>query len=365
MRILVAGDGHSELHEQPVLETFRALGHDARGFLWHGYFRPPAGALARRLLWPFYRAQDKFVRGPMVSRLNRDLVRLAAEFRPELLFVYRGTHVTATALRSIRSLVPGISIAGYNNDDPFGPGQPGYRWRHFLDCLPEYDIALAYRHHNLDDFTRHGARRVRLLRSWFIPERNHPVRLAPQDSEQFASDVVFAGHYENDGRVELLEAVARQGWRLRLFGPANYWNPVLARSVVLRHLRPVRQVWGEEYNKALCGAKVALCFFSRLNRDTYTRRCFEIPATGTLMLSEYSDDLASLFAEGLEADYFRSKEEMLAKLAHYIGDDARRHAIAAAGMARVSADGHDIRSRLRELLDWMTTAGLLGGDGHA
>jgi len=270
----------------------------------------------------------------VVDRINRDLVRLAAEFRPELLFVYRGTHVTAATLRRIRSLVPGVAIAGYNNDDPFGPGQPRYRWRHFLDCLPECDVTLAYRHHNLEEFTRHGARRVRLLRSWF-------------------------------GRVELLEAVVRQGWRLRLFGPGAYWNSVLARSAELRHLLPVRQVWGEEYNKALCGAKVALCFFSRLNRDTYTRRCFEIPATGTMMLSEYSDDLASLFTEGREADYFRSREELLAKLALYIGDDARRHSVAAAGMARVNAAGHDIRSRLRELLDWMTTSGLLGGHSHA
>ncbi len=348
-----------------MLRTFRELGHDVRGFLWHEYFKPPASMLARRLLWPFYRAQDKFVRGPAVSRLNRDLARLAAEFRPDLLFVYRGTHVKAATLRKIRSLVPRIAIAGYNNDDPFGPGQPRYRWRHFLGCLPEYDVTLAYRHHNLDEFSRHGARRVRLLRSWFIPERNHPVNLTEQDAAQFATDVVFAGHYEDDGRVELLEAVVQQGWRLRLFGPPDYWNPVLEHSTALRHLRPVRQVWGEEYNKALCGAKVALCFFSRLNRDTYTRRCFEIPATGTMMLSEYSDDLASLFAEGREADYFRSKEELLAKLALYIGDDARRDSVAAAGMARVRADGHDITSRLRELLDWMKASGLLGGHSHA
>ena len=46
-------------------------------------------------------------------------------------------------------------------------------------------------------------------------------------------------------------------------------------------------------------------FFSRLNRDTYTRRCFEIPAAGTLMLCDYSDHAATLFAPGREADFFR------------------------------------------------------------
>jgi spore maturation protein CgeB len=360
LKILVAGDGHSELHEKPVINALRELGHDARGFLWHDYFKPATGPIGR-LLQPWLRAQDKFVRGPAISRLNAGLVRECVEMRPDLLFIYRGTHVKAATLREIRKRVPGITIAGYNNDDPFGPGQPRYRWRHFLDCLPECDVTLAYRHHNLEEFSRYGAKRVRLLRSWFIPERNHPVALTPQDEQQFATDVVFVGHYENDGRLELLEAVASKGFRLRLFGPGYDWDPVLAGSAILKHLRPVRLVWGEDYNKALCGAKVALCFFSRLNRDTYTRRCFEIPATGTLMLSEYSDDLATLFAEGREADYFRSRDELLAKLDLYLGDDTLRSAVAQAGLQRVNADGHDLKSRLRDLLAWMTESGLTRG----
>ncbi len=364
MRILVAGDGHSELHERPVIHALRELGHEAQGFLWHDYFKPTSRALDR-LQRPLLRAQDKFVRGPAVNRLNADLVRKCTEMQPNLLFIYRGTHVKASALRRIREQVPGIVIAGYNNDDPFGPGQPHYRWRHFLDCLAEYDVALAYRHHNLEEFSRHGARQVRLLRSWFIPERNHPVTLTPEDEACYATDVVFVGHYENDGRLELLENVVRQGFRLRLFGPGYDWDPVLSGSDTLRHLRPVKLVWGEDYNKALCGAKVALCFFSRLNRDTYTRRCFEIPATGTMMLSEYSDDLASLFAEGREADFFRSKDELLDKLSLYLGDDDRRHSVAQAGLQRVNSDGHDLKSRLRDLLAWMEQSGMMGRQNHA
>ncbi len=365
MRILVAGDGHSELHEQPVIRTLRALGHEAQGFLWSAYFKLPAETLGGRLSRLLLRAQDKFVRGPVVTRLNTDLLRTVATMRPDLLLIYRGTHVQARTLRDIRGLVPGIVIAGYNNDDPFGPGQPHYRWRHFLDCLAEYDVALAYRHHNLQDFQNHGAKRVRLLRSWFIPERNHPVTLTAQDEAAYAADVVFVGHYEDDGRVELLEAVVKQGFRLRLFGPGYDWDPVLSRSSVLKHLRPVRLVWGEDYNKALCGAKVALCFFSRLNRDTYTRRCFEIPATGTMMLSEHSDDLATLFAEGRDADYFRSTEELISKLTLYVGDENLRRAVAQAGRLRVKADGHDLESRLRDLLGWMVESGLFPKGAHA
>src|SRR5206468_7155798 len=131
---------------------------------------------------------------------------------------------------------------------------------------PVYDIALAYRQHNLDDLRAAGARRVGLLRSWFDPERNHPIDLTAGEKKEFETDVVFVGHYEPDGRLEALEAVVRAGFRLRLFGPGYDWDPVIARSHHLRDLRPVRLVWGEDYNRALCGAKIALCFFSRLIR---------------------------------------------------------------------------------------------------
>ena len=111
-------------------------------------------------------------------------------------------------------------------------------------------------------------------------------------------------------------------------------------------------MWGEEYNKALCGAKVALCFLSKLNRDTYTRRCFEIPATATLMLSEYTEDLAGLFRASEQADFFRSKDEMVEKLKRYLTDDALRTRVAHAGRECVVESGHDVVSRMGQVLCW-------------
>jgi spore maturation protein CgeB len=219
--------------------------------------------------------------------------------------------------------------------------------------VPIYDAVLAYREHNLTEFQAAGARRVRMLRSWYMPRRNHPVQLDTADQKKYGCDVVFIGHHEPDQRTALLEAVARAGVDLKLFGHAPDWNPVLAHSPALRHLSPVHLVWGDDYNKALCGAKIALCFLSKLNRDTYTRRCFEIPASGTMLLSEYSDDLASMYTPGVEADYFRDAESLVAQLHRYLADDALRQSVAAAGARRVREDGHDVVSRMRDLLDWV------------
>lgn len=355
MKVIVAGDGHSELHESPVCAAFEKLGHEVHRFFWHSYFRTPGhvDGLPGRLRALAGRAQNKFLLGPTLKRINLDLLALVERIRPDLVFIYRGTHITRRTLRAIKTGTPSTVLVGYNNDDPFAPGQPAWLWRHFLDSLGEYDLALAYRHHNVDDFLQAGAKRVRLLRSWFVPERNRPVVLSPSDQVRFGCDVVFVGHYELDHRVEYLEEVVKQGFSLKLYGPGYDWDPVIAKSPWLTHLRPVRLVWGEDYNKALCGAKMALCFLSKLNRDTYTRRCFEIPATNTMLLSEYSDDLATMFKQGVEADYFRSKQELCAKLREYVNNHELRTSIAQAGHQRAIADGHDVVSRMRQVSSWV------------
>ena len=349
MRVLIAGDWHSEIHEEPVYQALRALGHEPIRFPWFQYFQPALQGSGLRYIDLFVRKlQNKFIAGPLIEQINRDLLTTVRDVIPHLLLVYRGTHITADTLRAIKYWCPSITIAGLNNDNPFSPGHPYRLWRHFLDAIPEYDVILAYRRRDLEEYRKAGAQKVHLLRSWYVPEYHYPVTLTEEDRKRYECDVVFVGHYESDGRKEVLEAIVRNGFRLRLFGPE--WNRVVHRSPELRSLSPVEPVWGDEYTKALCGAKVALCLLSKLNRDTYTRRCFEIPATKTMMLSEYSAELATLFREGVEAEFFRSEAELIEKLKRYIKHDEARKSVAEAGYRRVILDGHGVHSRMKELL---------------
>jgi spore maturation protein CgeB len=358
VKIVLAGDWHSNVHERPMAEALQRLGHLVQPFAWHTYFRPRGGAgIAAELpARVFRKAQNKYLVGPIIGQINADLIRLTEQLQPDLLFVYRGTHVTAATLREIRVRSPRTLLVGYNNDDPFAPAQPAWPWRHFLAAIPEYDRVLAYRRPNAGDFQRAGARSTGILLPWFVPAIHRPMELSAEDRLRYGAEVAFIGHFEKDDRLPYLEAVAAAGVDLRLFGPGrgyrgHDWDGPLRSSAALRHLAPVHEVWGDEYCKALCGARIALCFFSKRNRDAYTRRCFEIPATGTLMLSEYSSELASIYREGVEADFFRSKAELVEKVRFYLRDQPARDAVARAGYQRAYADGHDVESRMRAMLE--------------
>lgn len=344
MKFLVVGDGHSELHEVTVASALTALGYEVETFFWSESLETKSlfSELSARL-------QNKLLFGPRISKINYRLISHAHAFEPDVIFLYRGTHIFPRSLQKIRTLLPNVKLVGYNNDDPFSPGAEKLLWRHFLNCVPLYDLVLAYRKHNIAEFVKAGAKRVEMLRSWYSTKRNFPVLLSDKDLLRFECDVVFVGHYEDDFRVEYLESLAKRGISVKIFGPGYDWDPVLARSDALKHLVPVDLVWGSDYNKALCGAKIAVCFLSKLNRDTYTRRCFEIPATGTFMLAERTHDLVSLYNEGTEVEFFGSVGEFTEKVQFYLANDTHRKKIAAGGSARLLADGHDVESRMRQL----------------
>lgn len=347
MKILICGDWHSNLHEEPLYNSFSKLGHEVYKFKWHKFYSKSNSCIISL----FNKIENKYMIGPTTSKLNKQLLIDAELLKPDLIFIYRGSHIYKNTLIHIKNNNPKSIIIGYNNDDPFSNKYPWWLWRHFMSCIPFYDLVCAYRFHNLSQLQSYGAKNVKLLRSWFVPEYNFPLELTNLEKNKFETDVVFIGHFEDDGRLQCLESIYKAGFKLKLFGHNYSWNRALKKSV-LHFLTPLVNVWGEEYNKALNGAKIALCFMSKLNRDTYTRRCFEIPASGVLLLSEYTEDLAKMFVPDVEAVFFKTQEELNNKIKFLLENDEKRIEIAQNGLRRVWLDKHDVNSRAVEVIKW-------------
>ena len=351
MKFLVVGAWQWSWYHQAFSQALISLGHEVGRFGWADLFFDgldvEQGARPKNL-WT--RLQNRVIWGPLITDMNRRLVAEALAFQPDVFFAYNGTHVLPSTVDRIKRLRPQTLLAGYSNDNPFSESAAPLLWRHFIRAIPYYDVHFVYRHGNIEDIRRHGGGHAHLLRSYYVPETDFRVELGPGD-EAFRSDVLFAGHYEPDWRIDCLEEVARLGVNFKLFGGTWYLaERSLATQSPLRPFLPVQPLVRADYRKAISGAKIALCFLSKVNGDTYTRRSFEIPAMQAFMLSEYTDDLASLFREGEEAEFFRSKEELLDKIRYYLQHDGKRRAVAEAGHRRLLRDGHDVVSRARDFV---------------
>ncbi len=350
LRFLVVGTWMWPWYEQACADALKTLGCSVQKSSWLDDFycweQDRGEPVSRSTLSSI---QNRFVAGPIVRRLNARILLEATDCNPDVIWFFNATHILPSTIHRLRRSLPSTIFLQYANDNPFGGGTNRLRFRHLRRAIPQFDVHFVYRLSNIDDFTTAGAKKARLLRSYYIPGEDY--RMVPQlEKRSFLSDIVFAGHYEDDRRSDALESLARLGVRLNLFGGGWQHKTPREHTPRLAELQPVVPVVGDDYRMAISGAKIALSFLSKLNRDTYTRRNFQIPAMGTFMLSEYSEDLAGLFQEGVEAEFFRSHEELIDKVTYYLGDGLARERIAQRGRDRVLRDGHDVVSRMRDLL---------------
>jgi len=350
-RILLVGDYMWPWYQEICATALESLGCEVERFGWFADFRHWRDGHTE----PFYhslwhRIQARYHTGPTVWKIEKRLLHWAATFQPEIVWFYNVHLISPSVVKAMRQALPRTTFVQYANDNPFSASARPGLWRNFLASIPLFDVHFSYRLNNIADYQRCGAQSIHLLRSYFIPEEDYPVAQEAIPA-RFKCDVVFAGHYEDDGRVEMLEAISHAGYRLNLFGGG--WDaalPNLNADSPLRAKYPISPVTKADYRYAICGAKVALCFLSTLNHDTYTRRSFQIPAMEVAMLSQYTDDLATLYRPDTEAVFFRDKQELIAKLAQLLGDNAWRQSVAKAGYAKVYAAGHDVDNRMRQFL---------------
>ena len=349
MKILVVADWHGEIYAQAFFDGFKSLGHNTFKFSWKEYFFHYQYASRyevdnNKCKSLYYRLQNKFLLGPVLNKINKDLIKMCDKIKPDLIFIYRGTHIYAKTLQTIKKNVS-CKIFGYNNDDPFSSKYATYVWRHYKASIPYYDHIFSYRWKNIQDYHAIKYNKVSLLRSYYLRKNNFYMEKVTIN--QYKCDVIFIGHFEGDGRDEAIKLLIDNGVDVKLYG--TEWESSQYYDFFIQKFGEIKPVYND-YNLALNSAKIALVFLSKLNNDTYTRRCFEIPATKTMMMAEFTDDLNDMFEEAKEAEYFRDKEELLQKVNYYLSHENKIQSIGKDGYQRLLNDGHEVQDRCKEIL---------------
>jgi len=350
MKMIIIGEWAWSIYEEAFAQGLRDSGIEVSALTTSNFFKGSWGRIQKKIPFP----------GPGLLCLNRAVVAAVKEQQPDLVLFWRPTHVLPKTISMVKSM--GVRTVSYNNDDPFGPKAHGnvpwhhhFLWHWYMKCLPLLEYNFFYRKINCVEAKEHGVRHAEVLLPYYIPWQDRPVQLTAAELRRYETEVVFVGHYEPDGREGSIRALVNAGIRVKLWG-GHYWSSTVLGDL-FANLSPIVPAEGSDYAKALCGAKVCLCFLSKLNRDTYTRRCFEIPACGKVMLAERTNELMQFFKEDEEACFFSSPEELVSKTQWLIKNPDIRERIAQAGLRRVWADGHDVASRAKYFLSVVNKSG--------
>lgn len=325
MRIAIVGDWRNDIYEDSMFRAVTELGH------LPGRFQIFGSEFDRRLLHfapgCVQRLRARMVVTPLLTRIR--------QWRPDLIFCWRPEALSSRDVVRLKRAC-GVPVVYYHNDNP-----QSLRWgKRLLSSVSAYDMCFGYRPADLEVYRRYGARQTALLMPYSLPWSHFP----PPDGFTEALGVTFVGHYENDGRRDIVAALLSSGVEVNIWGPQ--WDD----AGLALPPRAFSRITTDQYRSIVWGSTVALSFLSGRNRDVYTRRSFELPAMGACILSQRTTELSSLFPEGESAMYFDSPVECVAVARELLRDPVLRVRLREGGLSRHKAVGGNIHSRMQEVL---------------
>jgi spore maturation protein CgeB len=286
-------------------------------------FKPMLRPLARKVgLSPKLDAQAEAI-----------LLAQIEDFKPDLILNQDTFHIDSGLMRRIGGigkpiLVGQVGIAPSRGED----------WS-------VYDLMLSQLSATADFFRRLGVR-AEVNHLAFEPDILDALPAPPA----IDIDVSFVGTVSPDHRqrIALLEAIAER-YDLKLFGSPPQALP--AASPLHRCFQG--EVWGADMYQALRRSKITLnSHIDMAGREAGNMRLFEATGVGACLLTDFKDNLHTLFAPDREVAAWRSVDDCVATIGRMLDDSGSRAAIAHAGQARTMAQ-HTYRHRTSEILGFV------------
>ncbi|MDD3089735.1 MAG: glycosyltransferase [Candidatus Omnitrophica bacterium] len=341
MKILYVGyyNPHFITVTEYVERALRGLGHEVetvnyRDWLIPGRIRSRVPALD---LWD-------------TRRINRDLVRKAEVFRPEVLIVFGATNIYPETIAEIKRRFDPVTVSMVA-DFPMG-------FDFHLMAGPYYDHFFPSGTDGLLQYQKAGHTNGYWLPFGCDPEIHRPIELTCEERKKYGSDICFVGSYYTEREV-ILEPLA--GFDLGLWGIG--WEKLPKGSPLRRHVRG-GSLRPDEWVKVFNAAKIVINIVARradvrepfafsLKDDDFrmcNTRVFEILGCGAFQMVNRKDDVLELFKDKEHIALFDEKrpDEVPASVEYYLTHADERRRIAAAGR-REAVEKHTYRSRMEYL----------------
>jgi hypothetical protein len=353
VKILFLGSISEGQTSRMRMRALQRLGHDVKGI---DTIEP------WRISWWRRQVERRLERGAVIDAINRSVLDAARHFSPDIVWGEKQEYLRADTLRKLRK--DGAKLMHFTPDPYFSLAWK--RTRSMDEALYEFDALFYCKKYERSSYEALNKPLV-YLPLGYCDEMHRP--LVSGDS-RWASGLGFLGGWE-PRREHLIKAVIDLDVTVKIWG--GYWDFLrdgkwtLRRHIILGQLagsEPYRihrdaaianacqggEVYGDDYARALTGAKMGLGLLRKVCPDQHTTRTFEIPACGSMLVADRTEEHQEFFAEGTEAEFFSSVDELCSKVMYYSANETARRNVANAGRQRCLTSGYSYYHRLKAAL---------------
>jgi spore maturation protein CgeB len=316
----------------------------------------------KRASWASRQLQRRTHRGSVVDEINAIILRAGREFRPDLVWADKQEYVRAETVEDLRRI--GARTVHFTPDPYFSLAWK--RTQLMDETMGTFDALIYCKSYERAQYESLG-KAVVYMPLGYCDEVHRP--LVSHDA-RWKCAVGFLGGWE-PRRERLLHAITTAGVDLKIWG--GYWDFLrdgkwtMRRQIILRQLAGKEkfrfhrdeglalahqggEVYADDYARALTGSEIGLGFLRTVCPDQHTTRTFEIPACGSMLLADRTEEHQNFFEEGKEAEFFDSSEELVDKVKFYGINAAARKRIADNGYKRCKDSGYAYICRMTDAL---------------
>lgn len=286
-------------------------------------------------------------------RFNKDLLALVKNEKPDLFFSFMFTdELDKEALKEIKNLT--TSIAWFSDDS--------WRFYNYTRYWPSYFTWIVTTYSWIPDFFKKLGYENVIRSQWGCNAHDYKPVLTDRDI-----DVSFIGQYNgNRGRVinKLRKAgidVFVRGWKwpegrafqedmIKIFSRSKINLNINSQPRRFRLKSFARLFFRRSADWIVPDFDWINNFYSWKNIEApqIKARPFELAACKTFVISGFADDLDKFYKEDEEMVFYRSTEELIEKIKHYLPLETEREKIAEAGYQRTLRD-HTYQKRFEDI----------------
>lgn len=221
-------------------------------------------------------------------------------------------------------------IVFFCNDNPF-VNRDKNKWKLFLSSAKYYDVIAYQDISRINLANKRGLKNSLLVLPPYDSKIHRKYELSLREKKKYNNKIIFVGTWFPE-RGKFLKKLIDNGLPIKIYGGRWEKDPFYEK---MKDKIEIGHFYDRNYSKLIQGAELALCLFSKQNKDTITARSTEIPAIGTLLCSHRTKAMLNIFTEDKEAIFFKNVNECLNKCKYYLKNKSLAKKIALNGHIKI------------------------------